>query len=546
MPVRATPAIPSGNAEYTAKAKEINERMEAQIPASLRLSPNLLADLPVDVTGIPETCGLLTEKELEITELDATGLCAKLAKGELTAVETVTAYGKRAAIAHQLVHCLVDFFLDEAIERAKELDEYFAREGKVVGPLHGLPISIKEQVPVKGRFASGGFLSLVDISKDDCLMIKILRDLGAVFYVKTNQPQSINHLETVSFHGRTLNPYNINLTPGGSSGGESALLALKGSPIGLGNDGGGSIRDPCAKCGLYGLRPTSNTLPKGGYHHYHFTNDGSVAATGPMCRSARDIDFFISAVRATQPYLKDQMLIPLPWSVPDKLDRKIRVGIMMHDGVVTPQPPMLRALKLAKAKLEASDEVEVVDYVAYEHGLGYDIIREIYFEDGGSTVRRVLKEGGEDILPLTEWVISPPHTFEHTVLQSWDLRYRRDKYKQAYLDYWNDSAIDVLLCPPYPGSANPHDMSRYWGYTAIWNLMDYPGVVFPTGLKLDPKVDVAYETTEPMSESDKYFRDFYDPDYMAGAPVCLQLVARRFNDCMLMAAQKVVERIIKS
>jgi len=377
-------------------------------------------------------------------------------------------------------------------------------------------------------------------------MVKILRDLGAVMYVKTNQPQSIMHLETVSFHGRSLNPYNINLTCGGSSGGEAALVAMKGAPIGVGNDGGGSIRDPCAKCGLWGLRPTSLTMPQDDYYHYEMGNDGIIPSTGPMCRSARDIDFFISAVRATKPHLTDPLLVPLPWSIPDKLDRKLRVGIMMHDGEVVPQPPMTRALKLAKAKLEASGEVEVLEYLPYEHKAGYDIIREIYFEDGGATVRKVLEEGGEDILPLTEWVISPPHTKNHTIPEAWDLRYRRDKYRQAYSDYWNASGCDVVLCPPFPGTACPHDMARYWGYTAIWNLLDYPGVVFPSGIMLDPKIDVAYESNEPLSEPDKYFRDFYDPEYMVGAPVNLQLVSRRWSDCMLMAAQRIVEKIIKS
>jgi len=354
------------------------------------------------------------------------------------------------------------------------------------------------------------------------------------------------HLETVSFHGRSLNPYNINLTCGGSSGGEAALVAMKGAPIGVGNDGGGSIRDPCAKCGLWGLRPTSLTMPQDDYYHYEMGNDGIIPSTGPMCRSARDIDFFISAVRATKPHLTDPLLVPLPWSIPDKLDRKLRVGIMMHDGEVVPQPPMTRALKLAKAKLEASGEVEVLEYLPYEHKAGYDIIREIYFEDGGATVRKVLEEGGEDILPLTEWVISPPHTKNHTIPEAWDLRYRRDKYRQAYSDYWNASGCDVVLCPPFPGTACPHDMARYWGYTAIWNLLDYPGVVFPSGIMLDPKIDVAYESNEPLSEPDKYFRDFYDPEYMVGAPVNLQLVSRRWSDCMLMAAQRIVEKIIKS
>jgi len=132
-----------GDASYEAKAHALREQLEAKIPGNLRLPPAILEDPPLDVTRIPETCGLLTAEELAITELDATALCQRIAAGELTAVEAVTAFGKRAAIAHQLTACLVDFFLDEGIEQARQLDEYFQKEGKVVGPLHGLPISVK-------------------------------------------------------------------------------------------------------------------------------------------------------------------------------------------------------------------------------------------------------------------------------------------------------------------------------------------------------------------------------------------------------------------
>lgn len=132
-----------GHASYEAKARIFREQLEAKIPASLRLPPAILEDPPLNVTHIPETCGLLTPKELAITELDATAVCQKIAIGELTAVDAVTAFGKRAAIAHQLTACLIDFFLDEGIKQAQQLDEYFRKEGKVIGPLHGLPISIK-------------------------------------------------------------------------------------------------------------------------------------------------------------------------------------------------------------------------------------------------------------------------------------------------------------------------------------------------------------------------------------------------------------------
>ncbi|OAX39697.1 amidase signature enzyme, partial [Rhizopogon vinicolor AM-OR11-026] len=468
-----------GDASYEAKARVLREQLEVKIPASLRLPPTVLEDPPLDVTRIPETCGILTPEELAITELDATAVCQKIAAGELTAVEAVTAFGKRAAIAHQLTACLVDFFLDEGIKQAQQLDEYFGKEGKVIGPLHGLPISVKSQFQMKGAIGCGGFLVKTGTSTEDCDLISILRSLGAVFYVKTDQPQSLMHLESHSSYGRVLNPHNTNLTSGGSSGGESALVAMKGSCMGLGGDGGGSIRCPAAHCGIYGIRPSSRMTPSGGFLWYQNGSDGTVASTGPMCRSARDMWLFLDAVLGTNPANWDPDVLPIPLIMPDLTRKKLRVGIMMHDGVVMPHPPTVRALQLAKAKLEASSEVEVVDYTPYDHDRGYSIIRELYYEDGGATVRRLLKEGGEDMHPLTEWVISPPYVKDHDAAQVWKLREKRDIYRREYSDHWRSQNVDVVLCPPFQGTASRHDTAKYWGYTAIWNLLDYPGAVFP-------------------------------------------------------------------
>ncbi|KAH7928658.1 amidase [Leucogyrophana mollusca] len=536
----------TGNESYTVKVQALKDRLESQIPSSLRLEPSLVDNLPLDVTGIPASCGLLTSAELAITELDATAICAKIARGELTAVEAVTAFGKRAAIAHQVTACLTDFFLDEGIQQAKGLDEYYQREGKVIGPLHGLPISIKDHIPIKGRWGSGGFFSMVEQSVEDCDMTAILRSLGAVFYVKTNQPQTIMHLECQSCYGRTLNPYNLNLSPGGSSGGESALVAMKGSCMGVGTDGGGSIREPCANCGLYGIRPTSKTLPMGGGLWYQHGQDGIHPSIGPMCSSARDMRLFIEALHGARPSLIDPDLIPVQLSLPDLSQKKLRVGIMLHDGVVMPHPPMLRALEVARAKLQAAPNVEVVDYVPYQHDEGYSIIRALYYEDGGKTIHQMLAEGGEDILPLSEWIISPPYVKDHDAIGMWKLHDQRDSFRRAYSDYWNRQGVDVVLCAPYPGTAGRHDTAKYWAYTAIWNLVDYPGVVFPTGLKADPAVDVARDLGSPMSPADEYNRSLYDPEIFVGAPINLQVVARRFNDGMALAGQAVIEQIIKA
>jgi amidase len=123
----------TGNAEYQKKVAALKADREAQIPKELRLPKDLLESLPTDVTGIPASCGLLSKDELAITDLDATEIRDRIASGKLTAVDVITAFGKRAAIAQQLVACLTDWFLPEALVRAKWLDDYYAKNGKVVG-----------------------------------------------------------------------------------------------------------------------------------------------------------------------------------------------------------------------------------------------------------------------------------------------------------------------------------------------------------------------------------------------------------------------------
>ena len=132
---------------------------------------------------------------------------------------------------------MTDFFLEEGLERARQLDEVLKTTGKTVGPLHGVPVSIKNLIDVKGHDTPSSFSSWVGkmVAKEDARLVAILRQAGAVFYCLTNLPQSCMHLETHSYMGRTLNPYNTDLTSGGSSGGESALIAMKGSSFGVGS-----------------------------------------------------------------------------------------------------------------------------------------------------------------------------------------------------------------------------------------------------------------------------------------------------------------------
>jgi Asp-tRNA(Asn)/Glu-tRNA(Gln) amidotransferase A subunit family amidase len=211
---------------------------------------------------------LLDDRELQITGLyDATDLLAKLARREFSSLEVTTAFAKRAAIAQQLTSCLTETFFEEGIARAKQLDEHLEKTGTVVGPFHGLPISIKDSFSVEGIPTTIGFVDFLDHPPKtyNSSLVDVLLGAGAVLYVKTNVPQTMMTAESHNnVFGRTLNPYHLNLTAGGSSGGEGALVAMRGSLLGVGTDIAGSVRIPSICCGTVGFKPSVDRIPYGG------------------------------------------------------------------------------------------------------------------------------------------------------------------------------------------------------------------------------------------------------------------------------------------
>ncbi|KAJ6530294.1 amidase signature domain-containing protein [Mycena capillaripes] len=527
---------------------------DSRIPESLRLVPAFISKYPpgTDVRSAATESGLMSAEELDITsfEHDAVSILARIKSKELTAVQVVLAFAKRAAIAHQLLSCLSAFFLEDALIRAKELDDYYRDTGKLVGPLHGLPISIKDHVHLAGRKSTAGFSGdlLQPAPTKHGLLPQILYDAGAVFYVKTNLPQCIMHLETYSFWGQVLNPYNTKLTPGGSSGGCSSLIAFGGSPLGIGSDIGGSLRSPADACGIWTLKPTTFRVPKGAATAQPGA-DSIISTFGPMCRSLRDIDLWFSVVIGTKPWLKEYNVVPIPWEVPaaptwsGSNGQRIRIGVMWHDDVVLPQPPTRRALKTLVDALKEDPAYEIVDYKPFKHAEAGELAHELYFVDGGAYVRARAAVTGEPVLPLTEWVLNRPSVKNHTIHELWELNLRREALRAEYLEHYNAQNVDVVLCPAGAGPAPALGTSKYWGYTNVWNFVDYPAAVFPTGLYSDPAIDT--KDTAPraqMSEADAYNEDRYDPATFAGAPLCLQLVARRFKDEV---AVKVLQEISK-
>lgn len=172
-----------------------------------------------------------------------------------------------------------------------------------------------------------------------------------------------------SIFSRVLNPYNIRLSAGRSTSSEAALIAMRGSVLGVGIDISGSIRGPAGFCGIYGFKPTSYTLPIKDFIAGGFRAELNIlCSTGPMCTSARDMDVFISVISSAKLYLTDLRLIPIPWSGLNSTltPESLKIGFIIHNRVIIPQPPITRVLKWAYKKLSSADGFLVKPFLPFK------------------------------------------------------------------------------------------------------------------------------------------------------------------------------------
>lgn len=379
---------------------------------------------------------------------------------------------------------------------------------------------------MNGLGVNAGFVSWWDRKGEDAHIVKVLWHAGCNFYARTTQPQSLMQLETsTNLYGVTVNPFNHNLTCGGSSGGEGALIGIRGSCLGIGSDIGGSIRSPAANNGLYGLRPTSYRVPNDGLSATMLGQEQVVAVAGPLSTSLGGVKLFMKTAIAAQPWLVEPSLLPFPWRDQEsKLEtpkgKKLKIGVIWSDEIVTPHPPVLRALREVVEKLRAFDDIEVVDWKPYKHDEAWEIAARLYFCDGAKQTTEAIDASGEPWRPLAKFIIKEnPYVKNLSVEDVWYWTGRREKYRHAYAQIWNDTAgtgnssskqdeeaarpVDVILCPVGPGAAPLLNNSKYWCYTSQWNLLDYPALVFPVS-RVDPQVDVVDDHYKALNEKDEF------------------------------------------
>ncbi|OWB56005.1 catalytic activity protein [[Candida] boidinii] len=507
---------------------------KSELPAKDRL----------DVSKIPYETSKLTEADVAITEMPAPKIVGKIASGELTSTEVLTSFLKRATIAHQLLNCATEFLTDEALATAKELDEYYKETGKTKGPLHGLPVSIKEHVSIKGKVTHAGYVALLDnITPEDCVTVKVLRDLGAIPFVRTNEPQSLMHQDSTNYiTGTTCNPFNTKLSSSGSSGGEGALIGFKGSVLGMGTDIGGSIRSPAAFNGCYGLRATSGRISLRNAVSAGAGQESVRSVIGPLAQHIEDIELFMESYIGSNPWKYDATLLHTPWKKVEKT-KNFTVGVMRDDGIVQPHPPILRGIDTVVEKLKAAG-IRVVEFQPHKCEEIWDVVSNMYFADGCKSQKGLLSKSGEPIHPLTAWAFQYGKG-ELTINENWALNAKRDQLRNEYQELMDERGVDFILTPAYLGVASELGTTTYWNYCAYWNLLDQPGLVFPTGLFQDPEIDTVPVRETYWSEKDEFeSKKYHDANVFKGAPICLQLVGKRYEDEEVVAAGSIISQII--
>lgn len=464
------------------KAEIKRNQVAAAIPQEWRLPENLIQRMtehdPTNILGIPGRCGILNKQELNITEnYDATALLENLASGQFTAVEVTTAFSKRSAIAQQLTNCLTETFFEMARNRARELDDHLAATGKTVGPLHGLPISIKESFSVSGIPTTLGFVSFLDRPPQatNSALVDVLLAAGAVLYVKTNIPQTMMTADSHNnVFGRVLNPHRLNLGAGGSSGGEGALVAMRGSVLGIGTDIAGSIRIPALCCGVVGFKPSVGRVPYGGQLSGARPGGTGIApVAGPLCHTVRDAELLLKVVFNSNAADLDNDVLGVPFR-PYQFQPVLTIGVMPEDPSFPLHPPIQRTLQAAVKKLIAAGH-NVVDLSGQLPSLSdaKDVAWRFFSMDPDNTALSHVKRSGEPYIPSLKYTYDLTESGpEPTLRELYQLNTARVQFVAHIRQLFVEKKLDILLGAGYQSCAVPHDRYGIPAYTLISNYLN--------------------------------------------------------------------------
>src|ERR1700753_1251560 len=439
-----------------------------------------------------------TGTESDITSKSASELADAIRSKKLSSKAIVEAHLEQIAKVNPKLNAVVQLTADSARKEADEADAAIAR-GEIKGPLHGVPMTIKDTLETSGVICTGGTKGRANyVPTADATAVARLRAAGAIFLGKTNVPELAGAAETDNLvYGRTNNPYDLARTPGGSSGGEAAIIAACGSPLGLGTDAGGSIRIPAHFCGLAAIKPTSGRVPRTAQFPQPMGARAPVFHVSLIARQVADLALALPIISG--PDFRDNSIVGMPLLDPKavRLD-ELKLAFFEDDGAATPTKEITAAVRdSAKAFMNAGVKVEEMRTPDAEKAatVYYDMSR----GDGGAGTRAFLKGIGSDpISPLFEKAL--PCSVAPAMANTTDALaafVRWDLFRNSMLRFMEN--YDAVLSPvaPYPallhGTSFDEQNRKGFGYAQAYNLTGWPTATVrvgtsPEGLPLNVQV----------------------------------------------------------
>lgn len=418
----------------------------------------------------------------ELLDQPVRNLAEAIRDGQITSKEMVRAFLDRIEKANPRINALVCSTADAALKHARNADIEL-KKGNLMGPLHGVPFTIKDSLDTKDAITTWGTKGRADFRPGaDASCVARLRDAGGILLGKTNTPEFTLFFETDNLvYGRTCNPYDVTRTTGGSSGGAAALLACNATPFDIGTDTGGSIRLPAHFSGVCGIKPTTGRVPCTGNALPTSGLLAPLTQVGPMGRFVDDLAYLLPIISG--PDLMDHATVACELKDYREVDLKsLKIGFHSDNGIKTPSA-------------EITDNLNQVIDLFRDHGWNPQEVRptgiemanfittRLFAADGGLMVENLLDDSRtEEVTAYIQNYLAAQQASSIDNRDFAQLISLWHNYQSSMLEYF--ISHDVLICPVNADVAVPHnttdDLSGYT-YTSAFNLTGWPGAVVRTG-----------------------------------------------------------------
>jgi fatty acid amide hydrolase len=524
--------------------------------------------------SLPEVSDEKREAILSCTALE---IVQGIKQGRFSCVEVMATYIQRAITIGRDLKLTAEEPFEEALRLAYELDIKLSDNPESCGILHGLPISLKDNISQLGCCSSAGLACRCE-NRDtfNADLVEILKSHGAIPFIRGNVPQAMLAIEsTNNIYGTSQNPWKRTHTPGGSSGGDAAMVSARVAPISIGTDLAGSIRIPSAFCGIYGINPTADRMPLKGILSAH-PEHGSVSytyplmkvAVGPMGRTVDDLALILRSIWHEDTFKRDPSVTPLTFnsSVFEEYSTRnnLRIGYFYYNQFIKCSPAVVSAIELAIQDLTNKGHTLVqipIPDVLKCNQLALSII----FCNGSKFITECLQ--GEKPLWFYNGLISGdtylgnfmPHFHLNSAKEQrvkqfsefkthisakdwWDMHNEIDEYRQQFYDTYTSLQLDAIICPIFPFPAVPHNMSGGIGpcliYSVIWNVLGCPSGVVPVGQVNSSQTSYPAEFKDSIDSRGEMIMKEAE-----GLPVSIQVASLPWHDEKALGVMKQLEEL---